>query len=140
MKKLILFSLLGALTLTTTAQTAQDESTVTITQPKYTITMPDRTYRMSADEFKTFNGAYDLANGMVLSVFKRGFTMYARIDGQDSHEIVATAADTFVARDKQLKMRIENHSNGDVSGEVYMVVPSSQAKGGASQIIVASFH
>ena len=141
MNKLILFSLLGALTLTTTAQSAQDESTVTITQPKYTITLPEQSYRMTADEFNEYKGAYDLSNGMTLSVFKRGQTMYARIDDQDSHIIVATAADTFVARDKQLKMRIENHSNGEVSGEVYMVVPSdTQAKGGASQVIMVAFH
>ncbi|MBI3283523.1 MAG: hypothetical protein HYZ65_01545 [Burkholderiales bacterium] len=141
MKKLILFSLLSALSLMTTAQTASDVETVTIARPHYTITMPEKTYRMPMYQFEgEFKGAYDLSNGMTLSLFNIGYTMYAKIGGQERHEIVATAADTFVARDRKLQMRIENHPNGDVSGEVLMAVSSDSLAKADSQVIAIALH
>ena len=132
MKKSIVFFLaLSALPLAaqTQAQTEKELETVTITESAEKITIPNRLYKMWPEEFYKFKGGYDLSNGQVLALFDRGRRMYAQIGDQPRHEIVATAQNAFVALDRQLKMRIDLHDNGEASGELYMVVPAqSQSK------------
>lgn len=127
MKKFLMFLfILSAFSLPSAAQTAAEIDTVTITEPARQITIPSKLYKMWPEEFYKFIGAYDLSNGQVLALFDRGRRMYAKISGQDSHEIVATAENAFVALDRQLQVRIDLHDNGDVSGELIMVVPSQK--------------
>ena len=123
MKKLIAISVLSALSFAAYAQTSSDVATVEISGDK-SINLPSKIYRMDSDEFYKFKGSYFLSNGMTLSLFERGRTMFARIDNQDRHQIVASASNAFVAKDLQLKMRIDLADNGDVSGELTYVVPS----------------
>lgn len=139
MKRYILFSILGALPFVASTQTAPEVDTVTIVRPAYTITLPGQIYRMPLDQFAEYRGMYDLSDGQTLSVYNRGRIMYAGFVGKGGHEIVATGPDTFVARDKMLKMRIENHMNGEVSGEVYYVVPGAMQAGSAERIVMAQF-
>lgn len=128
MKKLMLVMLvLSVLPLPPQAQTqtTQEIETVTITEAPQ-ITIPGKLYKMWPEEFYKFKGAYDLANGQVLSLYSFGRRMYAKVIGYDEHEIVATANNAFVALDRQLKVRIDLHDNGDVGGELVMVVPAQK--------------
>jgi hypothetical protein len=132
MKKLFLCALLSALSLPVVAQTGDKVESVTITDTNLRITVPAKRYRMLPEEFYNFKGAYDLSNGMTLTLSSRGFGMYAKLSNQDWHKIVAIAPNAFVALDEQLKIRIDLHDNGDVSGEVLMVVPMLEKVGGIS--------
>ncbi|MFZ6748099.1 hypothetical protein [Undibacterium sp. Ren11W] len=123
MKQLFAISVLSMLPFLASAQTAADVETVNISGDQ-SIHLPSQIYRMSSDEFYKFKGAYSLSNGMSLSLFERGRAMYARIDGQDQHQIIASAANSFVAKDLQLKMRIDLNDNGEASGELFYLLPS----------------
>lgn len=130
MKKLLICSLLSALALPVLAQTGQEVETVTISNSAQKIEAPSKTYRMSSEDFYQFKGTYSLSNGQDLSLFERGNLKYAQVSGQARHEIVATADNSFVALDRQLKMRIDLKDNGEVGGELYMVIPAQvQANG-----------
>lgn len=124
MKKLMFTPILAALALTAAAQTSGDANTVTITQPRYSITLPDQAYRMSTYDFREFVGEYDLSNGKSLYVFSNGRAMYAQVEGYGSHELVAATADTFVARDRLLKLQIDLRY-GKARGKVWMRVPAA---------------
>lgn len=141
MKKLILISILSALSLAATAQSASDTDTVTISGAEQKITLPSNYSKMWPEDFYAYKGSYDLSNGKSLFVFSRGSKMYAQVEDQPGHEIVAATSNTFVALDKQLKMTIDLHDNGDVSGELLMVVkPGGLASGvmtGAQYMAVA---
>lgn len=140
MKKIVLFSIISALSLVTMAQTSttqtpamQDESAVDTVNlsPGNRITLPERRYYMSPDQFYDFKGSYSLANGMTLSMYSTSFgLMYARLNNQESHRIIATEANTFVALDKQLKMHIDLKDNGDAGGYVLMALPSQISANG----------
>lgn len=142
MRKQMLMAVLAALSLSAVAQEVSDIDTVTIS-PELRITVPAKIYRMSPDQFYQFKGAYELSNGMTLSLFNRGRWMYARLNDGERHEIVATSHNAFVAKDQQLQMRIDLHDNGDVSGELLMVVPGKTAQNsetGVPQLIAIAMH
>lgn len=143
MKKFILCSILSALTLPAMAQSSKEVETVTISNPSLKIEVPSQTYRMSSDDFYPFRGQYELSNGQTLALFERVDGRYAQVSGQSSHRIVATAENAFVAIDRQLKMRIDLKDNGEVGGELYMLVPSKkQANGEVSQeqVVLLAFR
>jgi hypothetical protein len=143
MRKLILCTFLSALSLSAFAQTPNDVETVTISKPQLTIEIPARTYRMTPEEFYQFKGLYELSNGQTLSLFQRGNAQYAQVSDQERHKIVATADNAFVALDKQLQMRIDIKDNGDVTGELLMVVPAKTLSDGTvrkEQYLVASLR
>jgi hypothetical protein len=129
MSKSIIVAFIGALSLISTAYanpsavSTSDVDTVTIS-PKLQITLPEKTFRMWPEQFYEFKGGYELSNGMTLVLFNIGHGMYAKLNGQDSHRIVATGANTFVALDQQLKVTIDLKENGDVSGTVLFVTPA----------------
>jgi hypothetical protein len=134
MKKSILATLLGAFALATlplaSAQTmpAAQDDTVTIPAPS-AIAAPGPGRYMDPVEFGHYKGGYSLSNGQTLMLTRRGTRMYAEIEDQGAHQIVVTAPDTFVALDRQLQVRFEFDSLGDVGGEVLMMVPSRGVAG-----------
>ncbi|MEO6921783.1 MAG: hypothetical protein ABI171_22455 [Collimonas sp.] len=131
MKNLFLLSLLSMSCLASAAPPAdQDSWPMTISGAKERIALPDQHRKMWPEEFYNYMQAYSLSNGMTLSVFHRGLTMYAALDGQARHKIVAVTGNTFVAVDQQLKMTINLHENGDASGELYMVIPAQRLSNG----------
>lgn len=143
MRKLFLCTVLSALSFSTFAQTANDVDTVTISKPLPRIEIPARTYHMTTDEFYQFRGGYELSNGQTLTLFQRGSSQYAQLSDQASHKIVATGANSFVALDKQLQMRIDLKDSGEVTGELLMVVPYKDVANGNAikeQVLVASFR
>lgn len=127
MKRLVLISILSALPLAVAAQTAIDANTVTISKGD----AQNQSYKMLPGEFAEFKGLYSLSDGRTLFLFSRqGAKMYANVQDQPAHEIIATGPNTFVALDRQLKMTIDRHVNGDVSGELLMLnAPRPVARG-----------
>jgi len=141
MRTLVSALILLALPLSATAQAPAPTESVTVTGSAYTIDLQG-TRIMFPDEFYKFTGSYDLSNGKTLSLYNRGYKKFATLDGEVAHEIVATSSNSFVALDRQLKMKILIGAYGDVSGELYMVAtPDHVAKGDTSERVVAfAFH
>ena len=134
MKTWILAGTLGVCALLANAQTLPDSQTVTIPGGRlHAIELPAHRHLMTAQEFAPFRGGYELANGQVLHLRNAGSIgslMYARIDDQDEHRIVATSSNSFVALDQQLAMRIDLRDDGSVGGEVLMRVPAEKLASG----------
>lgn len=124
MKKLILCSMLSALTLPVLAQTGQEVETVTISNAAPKIEVPSASDQMSSDRFYQYKGSYELSNGQSLSLFERGKFKYAQVSDQPRHRIIATGRNTFVALDRELKMRIDLKEDGDFTGELLMRIPA----------------
>lgn len=135
MNTIILSTLLGlaAASQAATAQNLQQDSTVEVPGHALRIDVPAQPRHMLREDFQPFVGAYDLSNGDTLQLRRSGTLMYARIGNQDEHRIVATGRNTFVALDRQLKVRIDHHDDGSVGGELVMVVPSRQLADGSTQ-------
>ena len=58
MKKLVLYIVVGALSLSAVAQTAAEVDSVTIIDSHLRISILDKFYRMLPEEFYNFKGAY----------------------------------------------------------------------------------
>lgn len=133
-----------AASLATTAEITPAEETVNIPAPAQTIELPARRYHMARQDFDEFRGAYDLSNGQTLYLTHSGISMYAEIDHQGTHRIVAASPNSFVALDRQLKMHIDWKEDGTVGGELTMVVPRKQIAGSAAapqqEVIVYAFR
>ena len=135
MKTWILAGTLGACALLANAQTLPDSQTVVVPGGRlHTIELPAHKHFMSAETFAPFRGGYELSNGQTLYLRNAGSIgamMYARIDDQEEHRIIATGNDSFVALDQQLAMRIDLRDDGSVGGEVLMRVPAEKLASGA---------
>ncbi|WP_377703670.1 hypothetical protein [Pseudoduganella sp. UC29_71] len=111
---------------------------VTVPGPLLKIELPVQPYWMDRDRFEELRGAYQLSNGQTLYLTRGGYTMYAEIDGQGRHPVVASGRSSFVATDLKLKVRIDWHGDGSVGGEVVMVVPRrDMASGAVTEELVA---
>ncbi|MGK5037792.1 hypothetical protein [Janthinobacterium sp. LB3P118] len=134
MKTWILAGTLGVCALLANAQSLPDSQTVTIPGGRLqTIELPAHRHFMNAQEFAPFRGGYALANGQVLHLRNAGTIgafMYARIDDQEEHRIIASSRNSFVALDQQLAMRIDLRDDGSVGGEVLMRVPAETMASG----------
>jgi hypothetical protein len=134
MKTWILAGTLGVCALLANAQSLPDSQTVVIPGGRLqTIELPAHKHFMSAERFAPFRGGYELSNGQVLYLRNAGnigALMYARIDGQEEHRIIASGSNSFVALDRQLAMRIDLRDDGSVGGEVLMVVPAEKLASG----------
>ncbi len=117
MKRPLLLIVAGAFALAAHAQTGSENAPVTIVGQKTAL----KPIRMSPDDFKEFKGWYTLSNGSELGLTGVGRRMYAQIDEQPVHEIVAVGTDRFVARDGKMDMHIVLHDERDASGELSYV-------------------
>ena len=135
MKTWIMAGTLGVCALLANAQSLPDSQTVTIPGGRlHTIELPAHRHFMNAEDFSPFRGGYELSNGQVLHLRNAGSIgaiMYARIDNQDEHHIIASGRNSFVALDRQLAMRIDLRDDGSVGGEVLMRVPAEKLASGA---------
>lgn len=135
MKRLLISAALSGFTLVATAQTASDSA---VQIHGYEIKLPSHPYRMFPDDFNIYKGAYDLSNGETMVLKSNGRRMYAEIGDRPLTEMVAASSHEFVAVDRQFKININRNSYwGDVSGEVYLVVPpkTAQANAGGSEVV-----
>ena len=125
MKTLVVFSILSALSVAATAQTSPDSGAVTISGAKPRIELPSRIQRTWQGDFDNLKGGYDLANGKTLYLTSRYGRIYAGVEDEPKTEIVAAASNIFVALNKQMKVTLERHANGEVTGELLIAAPQS---------------
>ena len=130
MKKLILFALLGGLSLASPAQSTSDSE---VRVRANLIELPATPQLMFRGDFGKYAGSYDLANGSTMSLRQVGARMYAQVGDRERQEIVKSASDEFVALDRQLRISLHFDDRGDASGHVLMAVPSRTARAGAIQ-------
>jgi len=123
MKKLIILSFLSALSLGAIAQTS-DVNTVTVT-PKNADFAAQHRYPMQGDEFYKFKRAYELSNGMTVSLYNRGPMMYAKLDNRQPERIVATSSNTFFSTKSDLRLKIHLDDNGEAHGEAFIPAVAS---------------
>ncbi|HEU4375238.1 MAG TPA: hypothetical protein VFS02_17210 [Telluria sp.] len=121
MKRLLISTLLGVLSLGAIAQTAP-ESEVRIHGRQ--IELPAQPYHMFLGDFDVYKGGYELSNGETMELFSRGTHMFAVIGERPRTEMVAASPNEFVAVDKQFKMTLARQS-GEVTGEVLLRAPSN---------------
>ena len=142
MKTLLASAILALATCTAaTAQMLPDSQRVVVPGNSLSIDLPARPHYMMREDFKQFSGSYDLSNGDTLELRRAGAAMYARIGKQQEHQIVASGRNSFVALDRQLKVRIDHKDDGTVGGELVMVVPSQQlADGSVTQERIAAMN
>ena len=100
---------------------------------------------MWPDQFYDFKGTYELANGMTLKLFnqKIGNVMFAQLDDQERHQIVATSQNTFVALDKKLSISINHKGNGKMTGYIIMTIPAQMQTNGtviSEQSVTSAFQ
>ena len=129
MKSFVLASALCALALSVSAQPVTDgnavDNTVTIKPNGPLIMLPAHAQVMSRSEFARFTGSYELADGSSVALFTRGLKKYAALHGEAWHEVVAVSGNSFVAKDRQLKVTLEQGDNGEVTGGDVLFVTST---------------
>ena len=138
MKRILLSTFMGVLSLAATAQTAQTAQTgqteqgTSVLVPGYQIELPTRIYRASAGDFNQYKGGYELSNGDTMVLRSQGQHMYALVGDRPQVELVAAAPNVFVAVDRQLQMTLEERVSGPIRGELLMVVPRQSGQANAT--------
>lgn len=134
MKRLVLATLLGMLTLVATAQTEPDSA---VRIRGYQIELPAKPFHMFPGDFDVYKGTYDLSNGETMVLRSHGRRMFADIGNRPRTEMIAAAPNEFVAVDRQFKMTLAAAEFGDVNGELLLVVPSraAQANGTGGEVV-----
>lgn len=132
MNKLIIFPLLGSLSLALSlpllAQNS-DVNTVTVS-PDRAAFIEQHRYPMQPDEFYKFKRTYELSNGMTVSLFNHGTFMYAKLNGQRPERLIATGSNTFYSTQSALKLKINLLDNDEARGEVLIPISATPEKKG----------
>jgi len=128
MKIIRIAMLVGMLPLAIHAQEQSDTVSVPVRANDLRIELPDSYKKMWPEQFDDYKRAYTLSNGQTLYIRSLGSNMYAFVDNDPWHKIVAVAPNTFVALDRQLKMQIDLRED-DAKGWLTMVLPSRQLSG-----------
>lgn len=134
MKRLLLATVLGVLTLGASAQTGNDNAVMI---RGYQIELPAKPIHMFPGDFDAYKGTYDLSNGESMVLRSFGHHIYAEIGDRPRTEMVAAAPNVFVAVDRQFKMTLSAPDFGDVTGELLLVVPrrTAQAEGMGGDVV-----
>lgn len=135
MKRILLFVLLSGVAL---AAAAQDPASSSVEVRGSQIALPANAYPVLAADFDRLRGAYQLSTGQTMVLRREGRRLYADVGSLPAKELVATDHNQFVALDRQLKMTIEEHLGGYMTGELLMVMPrslGSTASGGQVRLI-----
>ena len=132
MKRLLIFALLGGLSLAATGQPAGDNE---VRIRGYQIVLPAKAHTMLLGDFDIYKGGYELSNGDVLVLYQRGRHLYGRLGDGEAKELVAAASNVFVALDSKLKVTLDRANDGAFSGEVLMEAPAATALADAGPVI-----
>ena len=141
MKKLVAFSILGAVSVAAAAQSGAGMGAVTISAAHQGFSLPARTYRILPEDLLVYRGSYVLSNGKLLHLTSMGPRLYAELAHEGPQELVAATASTFVARNGQMDLTF-SPPTGKVSGVTLRVVDSSHANNAApgQLITLAALH
>lgn len=83
-------------------------------------------YKMDADQYHEFKGGYSLSNGKVLHLVGSHRSMFAYVDDQPIHRIVATGPHSFAAVGHLMTMTLDISDPFAVSGELIYVDESQR--------------
>lgn len=83
-----------------------------------TVAVPPQPYKMFPQDWDGWQGRYQLSNGQQMLLHRRGLRMYADIAGRPRAQLVAAAANVFVAVDGSLKMTLTDEGDGMIVGAV----------------------
>lgn len=124
MKRIIVAVALGALAAGASAQTQPAAEEIRISAGLARIELPEQLHNVWPDEFDRIQGTYRLSNGKTMQLSSWGNRMYAKIDGMPKRQLAAVSPYVFVARDLQLKIRINNVDGaGPLMADVHLAVP-----------------
>ena len=134
MKRLIISTFLGVLSLAATAQNGSDQS---VRIPAYQIDLPAKPIHVFPGDFDPYKGMYDLSNGGTMKLSASGHRIFATVGERPRTELVKAAHNTFVALDRTLKMTLDEDTDGIMKGEMLMVLPreAGVASAGGSDVI-----
>jgi hypothetical protein len=141
MKRVLLSTFIGVLSLAATAQnaqTGQTEQGTSVQVPGYPIELPTTIHRAAAGDFAQFRGAYELSNGDTMVLRSEGHRMFAVVGDRPQVELVAAASNVFVGVDKQLKMTLEEQASGPIKGELLIAMPGQPTQVAAIGVAGAS--
>lgn len=132
MKRLLLFVVLSSVALSAAGQ-APPGSSVEVRGSLFQV--PATPYKIW--DLENYTGAYHLSNGERMWIRQAGRRMYVEIGNRPRKEIVATGPRDFVALDRHLRMSFAETEDGDMSGELSMllVVPRKLGDAGGSDVI-----
>jgi hypothetical protein len=71
-----------------------------------------KSFALSAEQFKNYEGEYQLAPGFIISVFQRDGKFYSQGTGQPEFEIFAEAEHSFYATVADIKIRFTTGADG----------------------------
>lgn len=133
MKNFFFAAMLGAMSLTATAQTVSKDETVTVPGTALKIELPAKPLHLTRDDTDQYRGGYTLSNGQMLHLRTYGqqSTLYGEVSGQGMRKMVAASPNTFVAEDRSLKVTINLTSDDMASGEVLIAQPSQRMADGS---------
>jgi hypothetical protein len=139
MKSMMIAAFLGTLALGATAQSQSDDTSVRI--PGYPFQLPAQPHRLMPGDFDAFKGAYDMSNGDSMVLRQIGRKVYADVGDRPRTELIAAARNEFVSVDRQLKMTLNTHEDGPVTGELLIASPvqeMGQARGAGVTVALLS--
>lgn len=133
MKNFFFAAMLGAMSLTATAQTASKDETVNVPGSALKIELPAKPLHLMREDTDQYRGGYMLSNGQMLYLRTYGqhSALYGEISGQGMRKMVAASPNTFVAVDRSLKVTINLTSDDVASGEVLIAQPSQRMADGS---------
>lgn len=134
MKRVLLFVLLSGVALAAAGQTPPSQS-VEVRASQFQL--PAQAYPVVQRDLEDYTGAYHLSNGERMFIRKAGRRMYAEIGYRPRKELVAIGANEFMALDRQVRMSFVQDDEGEMTGELSMVmrVPRTLGDAGGFDII-----
>ncbi len=82
---------------------------------------------MPVDQFKSYAGVYEMADGRVLTVWNQQKRFYARFDNGPEVQIFAINANDFVATHGDLTLAFDKE-DGHLRSDVVAITPSTGAR------------
>lgn len=132
MKRIILIALIAASASTVQAQgqapAGDIENAVRISAPQPTIELPAKPHHLFRGDFDVYRGTYSLSNGEEMTLRQQGRRIFATLTGRAEKELVASARNVFVAKDRDLKITLVADTFTDqITGEVLIRHPRKLA-------------
>ena len=87
--------------------------------------LPEQLRNTWPDQFEQVKGTYYLSNGKTMELSMVGNRMYAKIDGMERSQLVATTPYDFVGLDQHMRIKVENaEGSGPISAEIQLLLPN----------------
>lgn len=129
------FAAFTGLSLAAFCAIAADQQAPLDLAPENVVTVTNRHYVVSADDFNYLGGTYGLDNGATLQFSKFGNNrFFATVGGLPQTEVFAVAENRFVARDKSIQMVFNPHDSGMLTNVTVQYASPRMSQAGAPVI------